>query len=306
VSKSKRLAQERARRIVAEQRRAEARRRRLLIAGSVVGAVVLIVAIMVGVKLAGGGTSHPAAAASESAQPASSAVLSGVTGVPAGVLDQVGAGKVDTPPSTISGQSVLKDNGKPLVVYLGAEYCPYCAAERWAMVVALSRFGTFSGLGQTHSSSTDIYPDTATLSFHGSSYTSQYLSFQGVEQQSNVPSGSGYAALDTPTAQQQGLLSTFDKPPYVPSGAAGSIPFVDFADQAVVSGASYSPQLLAGKSADQIAAALSTPSDPIAQAVDGTANAFTTLLCGLTGNQPTNVCTGTAAKAYQGKLHAAG
>jgi hypothetical protein len=88
---------------------------------------------------------------------------------------------------------VLTANGKPLVVYVGAEYCPYCAAERWAAVIALSRFGTFSGLGQTHSSSTDVYPNTATLSFHGASYTSQYLQFQGVETQSNQPQGTGYA-----------------------------------------------------------------------------------------------------------------
>jgi hypothetical protein len=305
VSKNRRLARERARRVVAGQRRAEARRRRLMIAGSVVGAVVLVVAVLVGVKLAGGG-SHPTAGASTGAQPASSTVLAGVTGVPASVLDQVGVGKVDTPPSTIAGQAVLSDGGKPLVVYVGAEYCPYCAAERWAMVAALSRFGTFSDLGQTHSSSTDVFPDTPTLSFHGASYRSQYLVFQGVEEQSNQPSGHGYAPLDTPTAQQRQLLSTFDKAPYVRGDAAGSIPFVDFANQAVVSGASYSPQLLAGKTAEQIAAALSNPADPIAQAVDGTANAFTTLLCGLTGNQPAAVCTSAAATAYQGKLHAAG
>jgi thiol-disulfide isomerase/thioredoxin len=82
---------------------------------------------------------------------------------------------VNNPPKRISGQAVLNDNGKPLIVYIGAEYCPYCAAERWAAVIALSRFGTFTGLGQTHSSSSDVYPDTATLSFHGAVYASQYL-----------------------------------------------------------------------------------------------------------------------------------
>jgi hypothetical protein len=141
------------------------------------------------------------------------------------------------------------------------------------------------------------------LSFHGATYTSQYLEFQGVETQSNQPQGNGYAPLDTPTTQQQNLLTTFNAPPYVPSAAAGSIPFIDFANQGVVSGASYSPQLLAGKSADQIAAALSDPSSPITQAIGGTANAFTTLLCQLTGGQPGAVCTSPAATAYQGKLN---
>jgi thiol-disulfide isomerase/thioredoxin len=301
-TKSRQLAQERARQIVAAQKRAEARRRRLQIAASAIAAVVVIFGAIIVVRLAT--RHHPAAAAS--ASQASAGVLAGVTGVPAAVFDQVGAGQVSTPPSTLTGQPALTDGGKPLVVYIGAEYCPFCAAERWAMVAALSRFGTFSNLGQTHSSSTDVYPNTPTLSFHEARYTSQYLSFQGVETQSNQPSGGGYAALDTPTSAQQQVLNKYDATPYVPSGAAGSIPFIDFGNQAVVSGASYSPQLLAGKTADQIAAALSDPSSPIAKAVDGTANAFTTLLCGLTHNQPSTVCISTGATAYQGKLHAAG
>ena len=64
---------------------------------------------------------------------------------------------------------------------MGAEYCPYCAAERWAMAVALSRFGTFSNLRLIHSSSADIYPNTPTLSFYKSSYTSKYVQFTPVE-----------------------------------------------------------------------------------------------------------------------------
>jgi thiol-disulfide isomerase/thioredoxin len=300
VSKGKRLAQERARQIVAAQRRADARRRRLAIAGGVVAAVVLVVAVLVGVKLA---TKKGTPAAAPTASPAAASVLSAVTGVPASVLDQVGVGKVDALPKTTSGQTVQTDSGKPLILYIGAEYCPYCAAERWAMVVALSRFGTFGNLGQTHSSSTDVYPNTATLSFHGATYTSQYVTFQGVETQTNQPNGSGgYTTLDTLTAQQQQIEKKYNAAPYVSADSAGSIPFISFANQAIVSGASYSPQLLAGKTADQIAAALSNPSDPIAQAVNGTANAFTALICKLTNNQPASVCRSTAVTAYQGKL----
>jgi hypothetical protein len=301
LSKSKRVAQERARQIVAAQRRVEARRRRLLIAAAAVAVVVVALGTLIVVKLAGqGGTTKPPA---QAATQASTQLAAALAAVPASVLDTVGAGTVSNPPKTISGQQVLTDNSKPLIVYVGAEYCPYCAAERWAVVVALSRFGTFSGLGQTHSSSTDVYPNTATLSFHGASYTSQYLTFQGVETQSNQPQGTSYAPLDTPTAQQQALLKKFDAPPYVSSDAAGSIPFIDFANQGMVSGASYDPQLLAGKTADQIAAALSDPANAITKAIGGTANAITTVLCQLTNNQPAAVCTSPAATAYKGKLH---
>jgi hypothetical protein len=304
VAKSKRLQLERARQAMAAQRRAEARRRRLMIAGAAVAVVVLVVGILIVAKLTGGsgGSATPAASAS----PASTAVIAKVTAVPADTLNKVGAGKASSTPKLIKGQPALTDGGKPLVVYIGAEYCPFCAAQRWAMVVALSRFGTFSNLGQTTSSSSDVYPSTPTLSFHGASYTSQYLSFQGVETETNQPQGNGYAPLDKLTSQQQDLLKKYDAPPYVDAKSAGAIPFIDFGNQAVISGASLDPQLLAGKSHDEIAAALSDPNSPIAQAVDGAANAFTTVLCQLTNNQPAGVCTSPAATAYQGKLSAAG
>jgi thiol-disulfide isomerase/thioredoxin len=301
VSKSSRLAQQEARKVLEAQRKAaRARRQRLTVAVSAVVAVLVVLGVLVGVKLAGGAHHTPAAAA---ASPAASDVVSPLGAVPASVVEKVGKGDVTGLPSMTTGQPLLTDNGKPLVVYVGAEYCPYCAAERWAMVQALDRFGTFTNLGQTHSSATDVYPNTATLSFHGASYTSQYVAFQGVETQTNQPSGNSYAALDTPTAQQQQLLNKYNAAPYVPSDAAGSIPFIDFGNKAILSGASYSPQLLAGKSADQIASALSNPDDPIAKAVLGTANAFTALLCQMTNGQPGNVCTSPAVTAYQSQLH---
>ncbi len=282
----------------AAQRRA-AQRKRLAIAGAAVAAVVLAVVVLVVVKVATGG-SKPTGGGTPSAQPVPTEVLAAVSGVPAATLNTVGRGKVDTLPKPVTGQATLTADGKPLVVYIGAEYCPFCAAQRWPVVVALSRFGAFSGLSVTHSASEDVFPDTATLSFHGAVYTSQYLTFQGVETHSNVRSGNGYAPLDTPTAQQRQLLTTFDAPPYVSADSAGAIPFLDFGNQAVIAGASYSPKLLAGKSAAQIAAALSNPADPIAQAVDGSANAFTALLCKLTGGQPGEVCSSPAVAAYQG------
>ena len=76
---------------------------------------------------------------------------------------------------------------------MGAEYCPYCAAERWGMIVALSRFGTFTGLQTTHSAAKDgagnaeVYPNTATWTFVHSSYTSKYLTFTPVEMNTNIP-----------------------------------------------------------------------------------------------------------------------
>ena len=154
-----------------------------------------------------------------------------------------------------------------MITYVGAEYCPFCAAERWALAVALSRFGTFSNLSGTHSSDTDEFPDTQTLSFYGSSYSSPYVDFQPVEEATNRPAGAGYQTLQTPTAAQSALVAKYDP--------QGSIPFLDIANRYVVTGSSFSPQVLQGLSRSQIAADLSDPNSAVAQAIDGTANDIT-------------------------------
>ena len=43
----------------------------------------------------------------------------------------------------------------PVVFFYGAEFAPYAAAERWPLILALSRFGTFNQLGLMQSSSDD-------------------------------------------------------------------------------------------------------------------------------------------------------
>jgi hypothetical protein len=181
-------------------------------------------------------------------------------------------------------------NGKPQVLYVGAEYCPYCATERWPMIVALSRFGTFSGLKTTHSSSTDVYPNTQTFSFHDAKYTSPYLDFTGVEMQSNKQQGDGYAPLDKLTAAQQKIFDTYDNPPYVSSQSSNGIPFIDFGGKYIVDSVTYDPAVLQGKSASDIASALSDPTTKVAQGADGAANTFTAAICSLTHDQPAKVC----------------
>ena len=302
MSKRDRQARERARQIVAAQKRAQERRKRLLMAGGAVAVVLVVFVVLVVVRIGGGTPTKTAApAVSDSAVVAS--VIQGVTGVPADVLDKVGAGKVDSLPKVITGQPALTAGSKPLIFYFGAEYCPFCAAQRWPVVVALSRFGTFSGLKLTHSAADDAYPNTPTLSFHGATYTSDYLAFQGVETTTNQRQGNGYAPLDQPTQEQQAIVAKYDAPPYVDSNSAGTIPFIDFANKAVSAGSSYGPSTLTGLTQQQIADELRDPTSPVAQAVNGAANAITALLCQITGNQPASVCSSAAVKAYAGKFN---
>jgi Domain of unknown function (DUF929) len=298
MSTSKKERTERAR-VVAEMREAEARaerRRRLRMAGAVVGTVAVVAAILVVIGLTG---SHKPSGGTGSSS-ASSTVEQKVTSVPADALDKVGRGSATGSVSGISAPA-LTSHGKPRVLYVGAEYCPYCAAQRWPMVVALARFGTWSDLGETTSAARDVFPNTATLSFHGASYRSRYLTFTGVETTTNKATADGYQPLDTLSAADQKVVDTYNKPPYV-SGQGGSIPFVDLGGRYVTSGASYSPQLLAGKTHEQIAAALGDPSNTVAKAVDGAANAYTAALCKLTGGKPAAVCTSSGVTSAAGQV----
>lgn len=237
--------------------------------------VVLVVAALVGVKLASG-PSHPKSGAK--ASPAG-AITSQIANVPAATLNQVGIGSASGPPKTLTTPP-LTSNGKPRVLYIGAEWCPYCAAERWPLAVALSRFGTLGGLGEVTSSPTDVYPSTPTLTFHGATYSSSYLELTAKEIFSNQVQGNSYAPLDA--------LDPADSQLYTTQGSG--FPFLDIGGKYLFNSASYDPGTLAGKTQAQIAAALSDPASPIAKAIDGAANLITAAICTVTGNQPAAVC----------------
>lgn len=262
-----------------------------------VALVVIVVLVIVIVKIASGsGPSSADGTNSFGTKPLAEAVTKAVTHVPTSVLDSVANPSGLTPPQRIQGaHAVLTANGKPNVVYLGAEYCPFCAAERWPLVVALSRFGTFTGLRATHSAAGDEYPNTATLSFYGSRYTSPYITFTPVELNTNEVVGSSYGTLQKPTRSEIDLMDTFDVPPYTSS--AGTIPFIDFGNRYIQNGASYNPQILQGLSQGEIAAELARPTTAIAQVVDGTANLMTSTICRLTNEQPRSVCTDKSVEA---------
>jgi hypothetical protein len=269
-------------------REAEERRsRNLRIAAWTSTAVVILILFIILVKVVGGSGTSNSSDTGSSLAPAS--LLAKVTGLKDASFEGIGQGSVSALPKPITAPA-LTENGKPEIIYIGAEYCPYCATERWPMVIALSRFGTFSNLGVTHSASGDVYPSTQTFSFHGATYTSDYLVFHGVETASNVVSGNSYKTLDTPTATEQQILSTYNAPPYVAANSAGAIPFVDFGGKYLISGSTYSPQVLQGKTADQIADALNDPSSDIYKGVMGAANTIIAAICNLTGNLPANVC----------------
>ncbi len=159
------------------------------------------------------------------------------------------------------------------------------------MIVALSRFGTFSGLSTIHSATTDTPSDIPSWTFFGSTYTSKYLTFVPVEETRNFRIGNSasltvdWAPLQNPTAAQQALFQQYS--------TSGYIPFLDIGNKYVQVGnlPPYGPQLLQGLSWSQIASAMRDPSSTIAQCLDASANYLTAAILKVTGNQPAAVCT---------------
>jgi uncharacterized protein DUF929 len=153
------------------------------------------------------------------------------------------------------------------------------------MVVALSRFGSFSQLYLTRSSSTDSYPDTATFTFRGSAYTSRYVDFVAVEETDRT--GTPLQTLDP---EQMQLFSTYDAPPYVAPQNTGGIPWLDVANRWMMISSGYSPDRLQGLDWDQIAQRLGNAEDPVTRGIVGNANNITAAICVATGMEPASVC----------------
>jgi len=212
-------------------------------------------------------------------QPVSSSVYQEITGVSSSVLSAIGGPTNVATPATASG-TLLTSNGKPEVLYIGGEYCPYCAVERWALIQALSHFGSFTGLEYMLSSSTDINPNSPTFTFAGKSfnYTSQYFTFVPVEEYNRTSESTVWHAL---TTQESSIFSQY---------GSGGFPFVDIANQFIVNGV-QSPIDIGGQNWTAVAGQLSNSGSTVAQAIDGAANKLTAAMCKVDGGVPASVCT---------------
>lgn len=261
----------------------------VLLTIAVVLVVLTIVIVLIVLKLSG---VAPVRAA-PFVQPAPSAVASDIASVPAKAFDAVGdpAGPVLDQPSKVDGKPTLELRGLPAVVWVGGLYCPTCSAERWALVVALSRFGTFKKLYVTQSSSHDVYPSIPSFSFYPSEYESSDVSLSAVEEYGNTQSAyapSGYEKLQSPTPFEAAVLHELDRKPWVTQ--SGILPFVDVANKIVISGSSFDPSVLSGLTIQQIATRVLIPTSHVGQAVLGAANQITAAICDADANRPRSVC----------------
>lgn len=266
-----------------------------LLTWGIVALVLVIVVVLVVIKVTGSSPTTTSSATPPA--PAPSAVVQAVTKIPASVYDAVGATSPDaaiTPPTLLTGAAPLQARGLPDVLFVGDGFCPYCAAERWALVAALSRFGTFTGLESATSGTNEAFPGTPTFSFSGTKYSSRYVAATLVEHygvQKN-PAGTSYAVLDPLSRAERQLMARYD---HTETGTIA--PFLDIANRAVLAGGTFSPAILQQLSSTQIANGLTDPKDPVTQAIVASANEISAVICSADEQEPTSVCSSAGVSA---------
>lgn len=172
-----------------------------------------IIAIFVSMTVLVLGTQQPAAPANKTNfgstlaginQPLNATSLSIINNAPNSYFETAGEMYLNATltnpvyPSIAQNVNALVVNGKPSVIYLGSITCIWCGENRWAMALALSRFGNFSALYTGYSSLGDgdvptLYwtPDQLNVSYDaiGNHYSSRYLNFISIEDLNPIRGG---------------------------------------------------------------------------------------------------------------------
>jgi hypothetical protein len=242
-------------------------------------------------------TSHPLAPAS---------LVSQIVNIPLSGRATVKAGEDTNPMVNIPASykaTALTLDGLPEIGFVGAEYCPYCALQRWSIIIGLSPFGTWSGLHVVRSSVYDSPANVPTFTFaYGAKFKSKYVAFYARELQNNVsPSKTGppYQTLQSLTNPLGTAFTSID--------ANQGYPFLDYGGKLAQVGSEASVANvddLQNLSWSQVAAALSNHNSTIAKDILGGANYVTAATCVLTNDQPASACSNTNIQALITKIKA--
>ncbi|MBV9282178.1 MAG: DUF929 family protein, partial [Chloroflexi bacterium] len=239
-------------------RRGSGRRRSVLrLAGLVVAAVAMAAAFAVALHSSGSGAESGASTA---------------LGPPANIVASPPLGQFRR-----AGRK-LTLGGKPELLFVGAQYCPYCAAERWAVVKALGQFGSFSGLkAGANGQGEGGFNLIPTFDWLKATYSSRYVSFDHKDVQDR-----NHNPLQALSPQEQSLFNRYDP--------TGSIPMV-LVGGYVMDGSGYDPSAIDGKSFAAVQRGLQdgTPASYVWD-VNAEANVLTALLCHGDGGRPRPAC----------------
>ena len=164
-------------------------------------------------------------------------------------------------------KDTMRRSGKLFVFFMGAEFCPYCAAERWAIVRSLQKFGQWDGLKQTISAARDQpFLNLPTYDFTSATYNSPHIEFVARE------------IKDREFKQLQKLLKTEEKliRKYNPKK---EIPFLLIGGRFMQIGSGFPPKIFIGHTFRQTETELKKVESEIRKTIDEEANVISALLC---------------------------
>lgn len=240
----------------------------------------------------GGKGSSQAAAPAKGTYRLSAAALSELHNVPASMLlknaEAANVSQVTAPEVLPSSAPSVTSNGRPEIIYIGTPFCAACAGERWALVLALSKFGTFANLSGT--TSADIHPGGPTFSFSGATYTSRYLSFVTDEQTplSAKYSGGVDAGSLTLSEQEYQIMTSWDVTPYATQSDA--VPFLYIGGKFLLSGFQYDSSKIWRMSFQAATKLITSGSTAVSKNMQAAAGFLVADFCALSNGQPASIC----------------
>ncbi len=164
-------------------------------------------------------------------------------------------------------KETTRRNGKLYLFFMGAEYCPYCAAERWAIVRALQKFGQWDGLKQTISAARDEpFLNLPTYDFTKVTYSSPHIEFTPRETKDRE-----FKPLQKLLKTEEKLVRKFNP--------KKEIPFLIIGGRFMQIGSGYTPKILIGHTFRQTETELKKFESEIRKTIDNEANIIAALLC---------------------------
>jgi thiol-disulfide isomerase/thioredoxin len=164
-------------------------------------------------------------------------------------------------------KETVKRNGKLLVFFMGAEYCPYCAAERWAIVRALSKYGQWSGLKQTMSAAREeAFLNLPTYDLTEATYSSPHVEFVCREIKDRE-----FKPLQKLSKAEEKLVRKYNPDK--------SIPFLLIGGRFMQVEAGFTPKIFIGHTFRQTETELKKIESDIRKTIDDEANIISALMC---------------------------
>lgn len=167
----------------------------------------------------------------------------------------------------VTDQPFKRSSGKSLVYFMGAGFCPFCAAERWAIVMALERFGKWEGIVEDKSAGQDEkYLNVPTFNLARARYSSEHIEFAGKE-----TADRNFEPLQELDDSDFEILDMYNPDQM--------IPFLLVDGQYMQVGTGFSPEMIQNMSHEQVRTELSNPESVIGKAIREEIDNITALAC---------------------------